>query len=84
VRDPGSEANEVWTCTGHHAVGAPFITHLVPAFASPPGVTSVDPQPHAVLQFEDQVGPANIEIKHVVWISASFEGIPLDFDSDTL
>jgi hypothetical protein len=46
---------------------APPLAPVVAAFGSPPGVTSIDPQPNAVFQFEDQAGPVNIQIEHVVW-----------------
>lgn len=40
---------------------------VVAAFGSPPGVTTDDPQPFALLRFEDQAGPVEIELEHVVW-----------------
>lgn len=45
----------------------PPLAPVVAAFGSPPGVTSFDPQPNAVLHFVDQVGPVDIQIEHVVW-----------------
>jgi hypothetical protein len=45
----------------------PLLEPVVAAFGSPPGVTSVDPQPNAVLRFEDQAGTVDIQVEHVVW-----------------
>jgi hypothetical protein len=45
----------------------PPLEPVVAAFGSPPGVTSVDPQPNSVLRFEDQAGPVDIQVEHVVW-----------------
>lgn len=49
------------------ASDVPPLEPVVAAFGSPPGVTSVDPQPNAVLRFEDQAGPVDIQIEHIVW-----------------
>lgn len=45
----------------------PLLEPVVAAFGSPPGVTSVDPQPNAVFRFEDEAGPVDIQVEHVVW-----------------
>ena len=45
----------------------PTLEPLVEAFGSPPGVTTVDAQPDATLHFEDEEGPLDIQIEHVVW-----------------
>jgi len=45
----------------------PPLAPAVPAFGSPPGVTTVDPQPNAVLLFWDEAGPVDVQIEHVVW-----------------
>jgi hypothetical protein len=45
----------------------PPLAPLVPAFGEPPGVTTVDPQPDATLHFEDEAGPLDIQLEHVVW-----------------
>jgi hypothetical protein len=45
----------------------PPLAPVVPAFGSPPGVTTVDAQPNAVLFFWDEAGPVEIQLEHVVW-----------------
>jgi hypothetical protein len=45
----------------------PPFAAAVPAFGSPPGVTSVNPQPNAFLHFTDERGPVEIPIVHLVW-----------------
>ena len=45
----------------------PLLAPVVLAFGSPPGVTSVDPQPRAMLGFQDEEGSVDVELEHVVW-----------------
>lgn len=57
----GGDGQEVFTSND-----VPFAP-AVAAFGSPPGVTTDDPQPNAVLRFEDEAGPVEIQLEHVVW-----------------
>ena len=45
----------------------PLLAPVVAAFGSPPGVTTADAQQNATLHFEDEEGPLDIQIEHVVW-----------------
>jgi len=45
----------------------PSFSPTVLAFGTPPGVTTVDAQPHAFLRFVDDNGPVEIQIEHLVW-----------------
>jgi len=45
----------------------PPFAPAVRAFGSPPGVTTVDPQPSAFLHFMDGQGAIDVQVQHVVW-----------------
>jgi hypothetical protein len=45
----------------------PPFSPTVRAFGTPPGITTLDAQPHGFLRFVDDVGPVEIQIEHLVW-----------------
>lgn len=45
----------------------PALGPVVEAFGSPPGVTADDPQPSAMMRFEDEEGILDIQLEHVRW-----------------